>query len=388
MGLYEDMMQKIAEDTMNWRGRVPGFGAAPAPAASVVAPGMEVGPVSPQAGAYQSGRNAANWLRSSKWLPSMLRRVPGVGVAAEGALGSDTTPMANALRMGVGAGALVNPAIGGPLALGMGTASLVGDVADATFKPGQSSILNPQFAKDVDAAGGVSAYIKGLGPKLTGAVPGAPLTENTGDVRIGGVTYSADALKAMTEPSRFGSIPGANPAPVAARNYGARPTAEWQPTGNPAGDFMGALIGMKQISGDNTVRIAQAKQTTENIKAGSHIGLEAMQGAHAGAQAQDLLMRQQLAQVARVRGAPESEVAGILAGRPVSQERFSVPVGLGGMKPTDPSTVLNTRTGALTVTRPLQVASKADFDADVKRLGSKTLVLQEYARRNITPPKE
>lgn len=35
-----------------------------------------------------------------------------------------------------------------------------------------------------------------------------------------------------------------------------------------------------------------------------------------------------------------------------------------------------------------RVATRADFVADVKRMGSKDAVLREYARRNITPPEE
>ena len=39
-------------------------------------------------------------------------------------------------------------------------------------------------------------------------------------------------------------------------------------------------------------------------------------------------------------------------------------------------------------TSPAQTATKADFAADMKRMGSKEAVLREYARRNITPPKD
>lgn len=46
---------------------------------------------------------------------------------------------------------------------------------------------------------------------------------------------------------------------------------EWRPTGNPAGDFMGALIGLKQNAGDNAQRVAppSAQRQTKRPQTGA-----------------------------------------------------------------------------------------------------------------------
>lgn len=92
-------------------------------------------------------------------------------------------------------------------------------------------------------------------------------------------------------------------------------------------------------------------------------------------------------------GASPSDVSLILAGRAPVSPTFGVV-----------DTIMPDKTGAVPVLQrsgpgagtirtvtpqpAARTATAADLAADVKRLGSKEVVLREYARRNITPPKE
>lgn len=82
--------------------------------------------------------------------------------------------------------------------------------------------------------------------------------------------------------------------------------------------------------------------------------------------------------------------AAILAGHVMPEPKLQAPPNMQPL-PGDKDqsgVVFDPAKGAFRKVPITQTATAADFAADVKRLGSKAAVLAEYARRNITPPKD
>jgi len=107
-----------------------------------------------------------------------------------------------------------------------------------------------------------------------------------------------------------------------------------RPTGNFAGDFTGALLRLRQVSGDNALKAAQAKAAAANLAARG----TAARGAAALGITQASLA---LAEEARAQGATPAELSAILHGS--SQ-------GGGGVPFRESTTTLpDVKTGAVTV---------------------------------------
>lgn len=151
-------------------------------------------------------------------------------------------------------------------------------------------------------------------------------------------------------------------------------------------DAVGGLIGGMLEMGANTGdRKRATRAAIEDAKLRQDAALKGpgMMG--------DQLALSMALEVAK-RGGDPREVMATLKGH--QSPGAQVPLGIQPMTvdPKNPvANVFNPATGMVQQTqiKPAhQTATRADFAADIKRLGSRERVLQEYARRNITPPKE
>jgi hypothetical protein len=144
----------------------------------------------PAADASRAYRIGAGVGKVARFGAKFLAPAAGAIQAVEGLSGAPT--VGNAIRTGVGVGTILNPAVGGPIALGMTGAELAGDAIDRTFEPGKSTILNPAFGAKVAAAGGTAAYIKSL--NTTTPATAADVAQNDRELnRVGPVSAPAQA---------------------------------------------------------------------------------------------------------------------------------------------------------------------------------------------------
>lgn len=403
MATFDEILRSLAGDVTP-EGPFSPIGAKPTSGPSVTAP---ITPATTVAStrAEKFGARLARGIKSP-----FLKFLPGLGLLTETAQDGDTVP--NAIRTGIGIGAFANPAIGGPLAVGTLAGEGIASGLDLAFQPGKSDILTPEFSKVVEAAGGPAAFIKGLGAKGASAnpvpvdntlrtVPNAgqehgvgPLIPNMVSNPIRGIGANNQPFQPVTRtvnPDGTVTITGSGSAPFndsSFSRFGALPGATFRPgrlpdqggpVGNIAGNFAGALIGLKQLSGDNAIRAAQTKAQLEGLKAGSKIGLESSQGAKVGAETQNLNVRLALARVSLERDPSGLEAATILSGRPGPAPRFEA-AGLGA-RPTDPFPVINQRTGEVTLTAPKQPITIEQAVASAKK--NKTFKSEEQVRADI-----
>ena len=362
MASYEDSIRAWLADQAQMRAT----GGAPS-----TGPAASAAPVAPT-GAEKFGARVARVLKSP-W----LKRMPGLGALAEGMQGDATVP--NAIRTGVGAGALVNPAVGGPLAAGMLAGEGIASGLDLAFQPGKSNILNPAFSKEIEARGGMAKYLKRpTREEIDSAIiPNSELRDvafSPADQKpgfIGGYqesvarrgfgannqpyqpvtrTVNPDGTISITGSGtpRFssgaftgfgaggGSAAGSNFQPQAlpsidsATGLPGTSPEDRAKVGNIAGNFMGSLIGMKQIAGDNALRVTAAKQMIEGIKVGSHLKLESAQAQEALAKGDikgthAVLARMILLETNPAKRAQLAEAAASLEGRIGPSDRWNVP---------------------------------------------------------------
>lgn len=162
--------------------QVPAAGPSPALATPATAP------VAPN-GAYKFGARAA---KVAKVAGRVAAPLAGAAQIAEGLSGAPS--VGNAIRTGVGIGAIVNPAVGGPIAAGMGIADVAGNLYDKIVQPGSSTILNPAFKQTVDAAGGADAYSKQVSARVASPASPADIAQNQRELaRTGPVSASTPA---------------------------------------------------------------------------------------------------------------------------------------------------------------------------------------------------
>lgn len=221
MSLYEDMISKIAGDTLNWKGRVPGFGAtpataapaAPAPAALVVAPNMQVGPYLGRTG------------RMAEQVPTLLKGARGLW----GLLGK-TAPVIGPAVAGIGEVTGIAESIADPERSGVQTATRAAEGVSRLAGMGAGTGLGFAGGGPWGAlAGGALGYVL---PEAAFAVRDAfrggarpdvkPTTTSDarpGDVTADGVTYTPQAVQAMQAalkgPSDWGSFPRETPTSTA-----------------------------------------------------------------------------------------------------------------------------------------------------------------------------
>jgi hypothetical protein len=155
---------------------------------------------------------------------------------------------------------------------------------------------------------------------------------------------------------------------------GQVPTAAPSTTGNYAGDFTGALLNLKQISGDNAQRVAQAKAAAADLAARGTVarGVAALQTSELSAR---LAAEHLRANPGDIAGA-----AAVLHGR--SQGGGGDKVFFPGLGPQDPTLVGNKRTGAVISRKPTPAVTEAAIQEDMraKKL-TRAAVLAEYQRR-------
>ncbi len=365
MGMYEDLIQKIASDTMNWRGRVPGFGAAPAveaaaPAAPVVASNMQVGPVSPQARGYQWGLRQAGHLKSvaGTYGAPLALTTMGLGMADKAIEGVDTATPDNRVERGLNilSGADVT-GFGGWLGRKLtGRADTVDnpmlgpagrEFVDSGRTAAPVSVVSPAVTPDDAFSPG--GYQGGQGGYTVPAAPVAP-------VGFGANNRPYQPVTRTVGPDGTINITGSG-APV---GYGAQPEA--RRSGLPG--FVGALLNMKQTVGDNAVRAALAKQRGEDIKIGSLVGLQGAQSAEAKAKSAKEAMSAQISAAMLDPGLTDAQraryqaAASSIFGRTGPAPHYSVPLSFQGNPVKDVVPMVNQGTGVITGTRMTQAATE------------------------------
>ena len=251
----DDIMAQMRGGEPRAQGRITqtsSFGLpAPAPVAPAIAPPkLSFG--------ERLGLGAARFLRG--WGGKLVGGLAAGNLAAEGLLGERT--VANDIRAGVGLGTLVNPTVGLPLATGMGIGGLV------TEAVGNRMINSAEARNDIRGPETKAFVARGGMLPATVAAPG---DEGRDDTLID---------------SRAGVVPtteGLNPAEMIRRNYApVRGTGAISLNGGPAQLIdsrasmaaeaaaapayaapdplgIGAALRLKQVVGDNTLKVAQAK---------------------------------------------------------------------------------------------------------------------------------
>ena len=421
MAAYEDMIQSWLSE----RAQARAMGAAPAPAPASAAPAApavapttvsaRMGAQLPALGRFARGVGSL----FGKTVPFAAPAIAGVSEVtgiAESAADPEQSKVQTAQRTaesisrlaGMGAGAGLGLVGGGPWgavaggALGYAipqgafalrdmvrnwnTPASTTPTAAASTTPTAAAALAPapvaSFASG--AQGGftppTATPIRGYGANNQPYQPVTRTVGPDGTIRITG-TGSPSTGGTGGYAGGYGAMGGWQPSPLPAINTAGEPSRDSASVGNIAGNFMGALVGMRQAAGTAKTQAAQTKLMMDYISklpAAEKAGLESTM----------LRLRLSLDP-----DDPRSaRRAALWGGHPEREgEKWGVPsTFIGEMKPGG-AVPMESNRGAIemrTVKPVAQTATKADFDADVKRLRSKAQVLQEYARRNITPPKE
>lgn len=270
--------------------------------------------------------------------------------------------------------------IGGALGLGEFMKETVEPaVVGAMAGPG---MLTPEFRKTVQGAGGVGAFVRRAEQNSKyPAMPMSAMAEDSPGVAAPIATPSADPVRVADSGIQFAPLPNAPQFTVRSgvRGIGGisgigntTGSIDNNNVGNIAGNFVGAMLGMKQIAGDNAQRLARNKLAVDTAAKASTARKE-------GAETLNLEARGALALDARKRGAPESEVSAILSGRAVPGEKFTgFPTMSGEVD------VMNRSTGAVTRRKPAQEASEANIAASMKaRKLTREQAIEEYRKQGF-----
>jgi hypothetical protein len=349
--------------------------------------GLGAKPVTTAPTKFEFGAGPEKWLRpAAKKLASVA--VVGAPLAAgveqltRGGyeLYKDGPTLSSVARTGAGVAALLSPH-GRAVATGMSLADWIPTKwYDKTLR-GMGLIedkdpLSPAFRSQVDSAGGTAdAYMKSraLGahsvmrssePSTLPLSPESPPQEapvalptntvvparGTGFIRnntTGDTTY----LNSSTTP------------PAVAQPYQAR---------SGIAGFIGNMLGLKKIVGDNKQATERSKLLIDSLKANASIRKDTAEAANAE-------QRQTEAARARAAGASPAEVSAILAGRS-SGDRFSFIPDITGNN----VIVGNRGTGAVTARKPRSEVTEAHIQADMKNMKlTREQVLAEYRRRGL-----
>lgn len=251
--------------------RISGIGAEATAASATAAPAAEATVASRFAGYGAKLRQFMGGVGGT-----LLRPLPAVGTLAQGVTGPDSTPVANAIRIGVGAGGLLNPAVGIPLNTGM-------QIANTALSAASEPILN---AATTDWKGPATNAFLAKGGNTT--------------------TYPSPPMAAPVEQPQTGSIPDES-------GYGAVPpvkpaTPEPYKAQTDFGGVIQALAGIKQITGDESAKRAALKLENERMGKVAQAGKDT-------AEATLSAIRAGAARQAALNGADPGEIAAITAGR-------------------------------------------------------------------------
>lgn len=248
---------------------------------------------------------------------------------------------------------------------------------------------------------GTGAFVNNQTGEVTNLDTRALTPSDTGGY---GVDPTAYAPTLASLPSDTGGY-GADPTAYAPTRYRERIPTREDVRSTPAGRFFGASMNLKRIAGDQARTLAEKELTMKREIAADTVGVarnknmldwlnaQANMGGKQITVAQKEFQLNAAQEYLRANPGDFGNAVAIAAGRAPAVVTPSF--GAVAMVMPDPKTgaipVENRRTGEITLQIPKpapRTASAADFVADVKRFGSKAAVLAEYAKRNITPPKE
>lgn len=339
-------------------------GAVPTPAAAVTDPAA-----ARAARMAGFGAKAADWFQG--WGGKLLKPLPGIGTFLQGATGSDSTPIANSIRMGVGAGALLHPAVGVPLATGMGAADLaIGAASGPILRAADTSPLAPAFQQQVDAAGGYGAYTKAAEARTTAPVQTAPaadfsLTKGSIDRPTG---MDEDDLNQFAGPPLTGKKIATEPAP-----------ARYQST-TAFGGMFGALAKVKVLSNDQSAARADTKLYTDYLLKGAEASKH---------QAEAAAVQARVAAADRIRaaGGSDADVAAATAGR----SQGAVYTGIPDISGKNVDVVQTRGPGAGSVVRkpalppitPAAIAQAAAHPDSIKAAKAAGITPEEYVKARL-----
>lgn len=232
---------------------------------AAVAPAAPAAPVVPMSRAERFGRGAARFVRG--WPGKFLGAAAAGNVLAQGLLGEPSVP--NAIRTGVGLGAVVNPAVGVPLATGM---TIGGGLVDLASGP----LLRAGDAANDIRGPATKAFLArgGMQPPSVVAAPGDVGRDDTLVDATAGVLPPPEVLASpnnnVVPPRGTGFI--RNNTTGAVTNIDSRASPEFLAANAPASTrapqgFTEALLNLKQITGDNALKVTQSKAAAADLAA-------------------------------------------------------------------------------------------------------------------------
>lgn len=306
---------------------------------------------------------------------------------AEGLLGEGTVP--NAIRTGVGLGAVANPKVGVPLATGM----VLGDAVTSFFgnrlidkQVAANDVRGPETMKFLARGGGVQTTTQGAeaAPAIGGEISSAtaPVEPPVESVAVPPAVQPRPALISGGQPA---VLPGANvyqERPGVRGIGGVRGVGNTEVSGTPqnmnnvgniAGNFFGATLGLKQIAGDNLQKLAQQKATAANLAAqGTYLSAQGTYARGAAALGRTQTAQQLSAEYLRQHPGDFAGAGAVLAGRNADAGmKPTIPMGGVGLNPTkDPSLVFDPRTKTTSLVYPTQNITMAQAVASAKKNGT------------------
>lgn len=253
----------------------------------------------------------------------------------------------------------LGPAIQGDVAAAGGTKNYITRLGAKPENQGPNGMLDPvagRFPNAWDEGKGGLNIEAGMGPIGFGAAPKAP-------------DWQAAPLPAA---NTYREIPGNGPNSVKPGIGGVRGVGNTEVVGTPdvnnvgniAGNWVGSMIGLKQIAGDNANKLAAAKLGNES-------NLKSAQANEANAKAGHASISSVLA-AAHLKANPNdlAGAAAILSGRSQGVGHPTIPMGGVGMNPLkDPSLVFDPKTQTTKLVYPTQKISDANIKASMAERG-------------------
>ncbi len=343
------------------------FGLPPVEAPAVPAPAQ------PGGLGYRLGRFAGRIAKGIPGVAGVSEAISGLGEAA-----TDGPTLGSAIRTGVGVSSLYSPQAR-LVATGMGVADLAGSLAKPFIDNAAAAAgdVRGPATKEFMARGGMKPFSAVAAPGDTGR------DDTLIDATAGTIPAPAPIAgpdNNIIPPRGTGFIRNNTTGAVTqidSRVPGGAPAAA--PVQSPG--FTGALLRLKQISGDNAQKVANAKAQSAALAA---------EGTYARGAAALSTSRASVAAASEYLKANPGDYAGytrVLHGREGTGGGDNV--FFPGLGPNDPTTVGNKRTGAVISRRP-QVEAQMGKDAkgtwQILSPDGKTAVRpatpEEIARRN------
>lgn len=338
--------------------------AAAAPAAAPAAPAV--------GGAYKAGKAIGKVTKlGAKVAPAAAGAVQLVGGLADTAASGPT--LSNAVRTGVGAASLFSPPARA-VAAGMTLADMVPEAAYKAVLGIKDTDITGPATKAFLARGGVTSGAQSdlqpqsEGTELAQEFPPVMAAEAPAVAPTAAplVTTAAAPLPGRNEYVERPGVRGIGGIGGVGNTQVAGVPATSTNVGNIAGNFMGAVLGLKQVAGDNAQRLARQRAVAANLTA---------QGTYArGAAAMGTMqLSQQLAaEYLKKNPGDYAGAASVLHGRSQGNaNRKVIPMGGVGLNPAkDPSLVFDPQSGTTSLVRPTQNITLAEAVASAKKAGT------------------